>query len=288
MSITIETFFDKDTATLTHVVWDIISKKAAIIDPILNYDLYSGKSHTQSADTIIGYIKTHHLNLEWILETHIHADHLSAAHYLREQLGGKIGIGAGIKDILKLWIPIFNTANDTAIDGSDFDYLFQNNQIIALGETSITILYTPGHTPACVSYLIANTIFVGDTLFMPDVGTARTDFPGGSAQILYDSIQRILSLPDNTKIYFCHDYPTADREVSFFSTVKEEKEKNILINSKISKSQYITTRNKRDQGKPVPQLLLPSIQVNLRAGTFGKHENNGVHYIKIPINAVLT
>lgn len=286
MSITIQTFFDKDTATLTHIVSDIKTKKAAIIDPVLNYDLYSGTSHTQSADKIIAYINEHNLELHWILETHIHADHLTASHYLREKLGGKIGIGLRIQDVLKLWVPIFNTSNDTPIDGSQFDCLFEDNESISLGATSIKILYTPGHTPACASYLIDNVIFVGDTLFMPDVGTARTDFPGGSAQTLYDSIQRILSLPENTRIYFCHDYPPADREVCYFSTVKEQKEKNILIKSSISKAEYITARNQRDQGKPVPHLLLPSIQVNLRAGTFGKSESNGVQYIKIPINTV--
>ena len=205
MSTTIQTFFDKDTATLTHIVSDIKTKKTAIIDPVLNYDLYSGKSHTQSADEIIAYIKKHNLDLQWILETHIHADHLTASHYLREKLGGKIGIGARIKDVLKLWVPIFNTSNDTPMDGSQFDCLFEDNEVISLGETSIKILYTPGHTPACASYLMGNVIFVGDTLFMPDVGTARTDFPGGSAQMLYDSIQRILSLPEDTKIYFCHN-----------------------------------------------------------------------------------
>ncbi len=286
MSITIQTFFDKDTATLTHIVSDIKTKKAAIIDPVLNYDLYSGTSHTESADKIIAYIKEHNLELHWILETHIHADHLTASHYLREKLGGKIGIGLRIQDVLKLWVPIFNTSNDTPIDGSQFDCLFEDHESISLGATSIKILYTPGHTPACASYLIDNVIFVGDTLFMPDVGTARTDFPGGSAQTLYDSIQRILSLPENTRIYFCHDYPPADREVCYFSTVKEQKEKNILIKSSISKAEYITARNQRDQGKPVPHLLLPSIQVNLRAGTFGKSESNAVQYIKIPINTV--
>lgn len=287
MNITIKTFFDPDTSTLTHVVFDIKTKKTAIIDSVLNYDPYSGKSHTQSADEVISYIKANNLDLEWILETHIHADHLSAAHYLRENLGGKIGIGANIKDVLKVWVPIFNTSHDTALDGSQFDHLFKDNEIIRLGNINIKILYTPGHTPACASYLMEDVIFVGDTIFMPDIGTARTDFPGGSAETMYDSIQRILSLPDDTKIYLCHDYPPPNREVCYLSTVKEQKENNILINANISKTQYITMRNQRDEGKAVPKLLLPSIQVNLRAGTFGECENNGIHYIKIPVNTTI-
>lgn len=285
MTITTKTFFDSDTSTFTHVVSELETKKTAIIDSVLNYDLYSGKNHTQSADEMITYIKAHNLDVQWILETHIHADHVTAAYYLREKLGGKIGISARIKGVLNSWVPIFNTA-DIPLDATQFDCLFEDNDLIFLGNTAIKILYTPGHTPACVSYLIGDTIFVGDTLLMPDIGTARTDFPGGSAQTQYDSIQRILSLPDKTTIYHCHDYPPPNREICSISTVKEQKENNILINSNISKTKYIRTRHQCNEGKLIPKLLFPSIQANLRAGTFGESENNGIQYIKIPVNTI--
>lgn len=284
MSIHIQTFFDNETATFTYVVSDVKTRATAIIDSVLNYDQHSGKSQTTSADQIIAYIKENQLNVEWILETHIHADHLTASHYLQKQLGGTIGIGSRITEALQLWVPLFNTAQDTPLDASQFDKLFMDNEVFALGDTEVKVLHTPGHTSTCSSYWIEDAIFVGDTLFMPDVGTARTDFPGGSAATLYESIRRILSLPDETRIFTCHDYPPEGRKASSLSTVKEQKEKNILINTNISKEEYIALRNKRDDGKPVPKLLLPSIQVNLRAGTFGDAEKNGVHYIKIPVN----
>lgn len=284
MKLDVKFFFDKQTATFTYIVFDASTKKAAVIDSVLNYDQFSGKSNTSSADEIITYINHNHLTLEWILETHLHADHLTAAHYIREQLGGKIGIGSRIKDALNLWVPLFNTAHDTPVDASQFDVLFEDNASFKIGDLNVTVLHTPGHTPTCSCYLIEDAIFVGDTIFMPDVGTARTDFPGGSASALYDSIQRILSLPDETRIFTCHDYPPEGREVGCLSTVKTQKESNILINKTVSKEQYVAARNKRDIGKEVPKLLFPSLQVNLRAGTFGKAENNGRQYIKIPVN----
>jgi glyoxylase-like metal-dependent hydrolase (beta-lactamase superfamily II) len=284
MTIDIQYFFDKETATFTYLVLDLKTKKSAIIDSVLNYDQYSGRSKTDSADIIVNYIKKNGLTLEWILETHIHADHLSAAHYIKGAIGGKTGIGEKIIQVLDFWVPIFNTANDTPSNGSQFDKLFSDNEIFQLGDTPIKALHTPGHTPACTSYLIEDSLFVGDTLFMPDLGTARTDFPGGSASMMYDSIHRIFSLPDNTKIFVCHDYPPEGRAASYLSTVKEQKERNILINEKITKVDYVDTRNKRDEGKPVPKLLLPAIQTNLRLGDFGNPESNGIHYIKIPIN----
>ncbi|MBY0378746.1 MAG: MBL fold metallo-hydrolase [Gammaproteobacteria bacterium] len=286
MTIHIKTFFDPDTATFTYIVTDTSTNKAAVIDSVFNYDPCSGRTSTKSADEVIAYVKENNLSVQWILETHIHADHLTAACYLKEKLGGKIGIGSRIKEVLSFWIPIFNTAKDTPVDASQFDKLLTDNEVIKLGNVDIKVLHTPGHTPVCVSYLIEDAVFVGDTLFMPDIGTARTDFPGGSAETLYDSIKRILSLADETRIFTCHDYPPQGRETSSLSTVKEQKEKNVLINTTISKSQYIELRHKRDEGKSVPKLLLPSLQVNLRAGKLGESESNNISYIKIPINKI--
>lgn len=286
MAINIKTFFDPDTATFTHVVSDPSTQKCAVIDSVLDYDQYSGRTKTKSADQVIDYITEEKLSVEWILDTHIHADHITASHYLKEKLGGKIGIGAKIKDVLALWVPIFNTNKDTHLDASQFDHLFEEAEVFKLGNIDVKVLHTPGHTPACSSYLIEDAIFVGDTIFMPDIGTARTDFPGGSAASLYDSVKKILSLPDETRIFMCHDYPPEGRDVSWLATVKEQKEKNVLLHDGISKEEYVAVRNKRDEGKTVPKLLLPSIQANLRAGTFGEPEDNNVRYIKIPVDKI--
>lgn len=284
MTINIKTFFDPDTATFTHVVSDPSTQKCAIIDSVLDYDQYSGRTKTKSADQVVDYINEAKLSVEWILDTHIHADHITASNYLKEKLGGKIGIGAKIKDVLALWVPIFNTNKDTNLDASQFDHLFEDGDVFKLGNVDVKVLHTPGHTPACSSYLIEDAIFVGDTIFMPDIGTARTDFPGGSAAILYDSSKKILSLPDETRIFMCHDYPPNERDVAWLATVKEQKEKNVLLHDGISKEEYVKIRNKRDEGKAVPKLLLPSIQANLRAGTFGEPEDNNIRYIKIPVD----
>ncbi|MDP1723177.1 MAG: MBL fold metallo-hydrolase [Alphaproteobacteria bacterium] len=282
----IQAFFDKNTSTITYVVSDETTHKCAIIDPVLDYDPLLGKITTNSADILIEYIKSNALYVEWILETHIHADHLTAAHYLKVKLGGKIAIGANITEILKFWIPIFNTSQDTPLDGSQFDYLFKDNEHFSIGSLDVKIMYTPGHTPACISYLINDAIFVGDTIFMPHMGTGRTDFPGGSAEILYDSIQKILQLPPETRIFTCHDCPAEGTSALYESTVKEEKKSNILINDAITKEEYIEKRRKRDQSITVPRLLLPAIQVNMRAGYLGKAESNEMQYIKIPINKI--
>lgn len=286
MAINIKSFFDQDTATFSHILSDEDSKKAAIIDSLLGYDQYSGRSNSAAADEIIDYINQENLITEWILETHIHADHISAAQYLKRKIGGKIAIGARIKEVLNFWIPIFNSAKDTDYNASQFDHLFEDEEFFLLGNTKIKVIHTPGHTPACVSYLVEDAIFVGDSIFMPDVGTARTDFPGGNAEILYNSIQKILSLPETTRIFICHDYPPQNREVRASTTVKEEKEENILINKEVTKEEFIKMRIARDQGKAVPKLLLPAIQVNLRAGSFGDTEDNNLQYIKIPINKI--
>lgn len=280
----IEHFFDKDTATFTYVVSDELTKKCAIIDSVLDYDMYAGKTSTFSADKIIDYVKQSKLHVEWILETHVHADHLTASNYLREKLGGKIGIGEHIIEVLKFWVPLFNTSHDTPLDGSQFDHLFKDGEIFKIGTIEVRVMHTPGHTPACLSYIIGDAVFVGDTIFMPYVGTARTDFPGGSAKTLYQSIQKLLKLPDNTKIYTCHDYPPQGKSEGYVSTIAEQKLKNSMVHEGISEDEYVTARNEKDKGKAVPRLLLPSIQINLRAGKFGEQDSNGINYIKIPLN----
>ncbi len=282
----IQHFYDKETATFTYVVIDETSKKCAIIDSVMDYNMHSGKTSTSSADALIKYIIENDLTLEWILETHIHADHLTAASYLKDQLGGKIAIGENIKEVLKFWVPLFNIAKDTPIDGSQFDYLLKDGEKFSLGNLEIKAIHTAGHTPACTSYLIGDVIFVGDTIFMPKLGTARTDFPGASAKTLYNSIQKILSLPENTKIFIGHDYPENGKEAEFCCSVGQQKQNNILVNDKISEAEYVETRNKRDVGKAVPKLLFPALQINLRAGKFGLAEENGIHYVKIPLNKI--
>ncbi len=282
----IKSFFDNNTSTFTYVVSDTKTKKCAIIDSVLGYDIYSGKTSTLSLDQIIDYVKKNDLIVDWILETHVHADHLSGANYLKNKLGGKTGIGAHIKEVLKFWVPLFNTVHDTPLDGSQFNHLFHDEEKFFIGSLEVKVLNTPGHTPACISYLIGNHIFVGDTIFMPYIGTARTDFPGGKAQTLYNSIQKLLSLPEDTNIYTCHDYPLAGQSESYLSTVAEQKAYNIMVHDGISENEYITTRNNKDLNKAVPHLLLPSIQVNLRAGNLGKAEKNNIHYIKIPLNQI--
>jgi glyoxylase-like metal-dependent hydrolase (beta-lactamase superfamily II) len=277
-------FFDETTATFTYVVSDFETNKCAIIDSVLDYDMYSGKTYTTSADQVIDYITSNNFTVEWILETHVHADHLSASQYLKEKLGGKIGIGEHIKKVQEFWVPLFNISNETTVDGSQFDCLFKDGDNFKIGNIDVRVMHTPGHTPACLSYIIKDMVFAGDTIFMPYVGTSRTDFPGGSAEILYDSIQRLLALPNNTKIYTCHDYPPPDQKPNCLSTVAEQKAQNAMIHTGISKEEYIKNRNNKDKGKPVPQLLLPSIQVNIRAGNFGKAEDNNIKYIKIPID----
>lgn len=286
MTIEIKSFFDKDTATLSHVVSDPTTSSAVIIDSVLNYDQDAARSSTEGADEIIAYVNAQNLNVVWIMDTHIHADHLTASHYLKSQIGGQLVIGARIKEVLETWVPIFNIAHDTSLDASQFDVLLNDGDVIKFGEVEIKAINTPGHTPACMAYIVEDAVFVGDTLFMPDVGTARADFPGGDVVTQYESLQRILTMPDETRLFMCHDYPPEGREVTVFTTVGEEKKNNILINDMISREEYIEKRTARDATLAVPRLLLPSIQVNMRAGTFGDAENNGTQYVKIPINKI--
>lgn len=280
----IQHFFDNDTATFTYVVSDSKTKKCAIIDSVLDYDMHSGKTSTTSADKVIEYIRQNNLTVEWILETHAHADHLTGAHYLKGKLGGQIAIGEHIKDVLEFWVPLFNTTCDTPLDASQFDHLFKDEEVFYIGTLAVRVMHTPGHTPACVSYLVEDAVFVGDTIFMPYVGTARTDFPGGSAVTLYQSIQKILSLPDKTRLFTCHDYPPQGQKPNYLSTVGMQKHQNTMIKQGVSLEEYVANRTVKDRGKPVPRLLLPSIQVNIRAGSLGEPEDNGIQYIKIPLN----
>ena len=280
----IQHFYDQETATFTYIVSDEKTQKCAIIDSVLDFDITSGRTSTTQADLIIDHVKTQNLQVEWLLETHIHADHLTASQYLKEKLGGKIAIGAKITEVIKFWTPIFNSKNDT--DPTQFDKLFNDNEKFFIGSIEAKVIHTPGHTPACASYLIEDCAFVGDVIFTPQNGTGRTDFPGGSAKNSYDSIQKLLKLPDETRIFVGHDYPAEGQQPQYLCTILEQKKSNILINEKISEENYICERNQRDIGKKVPKLLLPALQFNMRAGRFGEPENNSTFYIKIPINKI--
>lgn len=279
-------FFDEATNTVSYVVADTTSGGAAIIDPVLDFDAASGRTSTDSADELIAFVRERGLQLEWILETHVHADHLTAAPYLREQLGGQIGIGENVVAIQETFKGVFNIA-DLETDGRQFDYLFSEDDAFNVGDIEARVLYTPGHTPACVTYVIGDSAFVGDTLFMPDFGTARTDFPGGDAAALYDSIQKIFALPGDTRLFMCHDYKAPGRDgFAWETSVAEQRASNIHINDTVSRADFIAMREGRDRQLGMPKLILPSIQVNVRAGNLGPAEDNGVQYLKIPINAI--
>ncbi|MFO7747710.1 MAG: MBL fold metallo-hydrolase [Orrella sp.] len=280
-------FFDQDTSTFTYVVDNGPGTACAIIDSVLSYDPKSGRTHTEGADEIIAYVKDNALKTEWLLETHAHADHLSAAPYLRQNLGGKIAIGSAIKTVQGVFKKVFNLDPSFALDGSQFDHLFEPDETFFIGDIKAQAWHVPGHTPADMAYLVNDdTVFVGDTLFMPDVGSARCDFPGGNADTLYASTRRLLSLPPETKLMMCHDYPPDGRPVRSETTVAEELAKNIHLHDGVSKDEFVHMRTTRDATLAMPTLLLPSIQVNIRAGELPPAEDNGVHYLKIPINAV--
>jgi glyoxylase-like metal-dependent hydrolase (beta-lactamase superfamily II) len=282
---TVKAFFDPQTWTYTYLVYESEGSACIVIDSVLNYDPKSGRTKTESADEVIAFIKEHRLQLEWILETHAHADHLTAAPYIQEKLGGKIAIGDHITTVQGVFKGVFNL-DDLAVDGSQFDVLIKEGEPISFGNLSFKALYVPGHTPACMAYEIGDSIFVGDTLFMPDVGTARCDFPGGSASNLYRSIQSILKYPPSTKLYMCHDYPPNGRAPEYQSTVADQKKNNIHVHDGITEEQFVAMRTKRDAGLEMPVLILPSIQVNIRAGHMPKAEGNGTAYLKIPLNAL--
>ena len=282
----VKAFFDPETWTFTYIVYSGKKSPCVVIDSVLNYDSKSGRTSTRSADEVIGFIQEEELQLDWILETHAHADHLTAAPYIQSKLGGKIVIGDHITNVQNVFKGVFNLGEQFAVDGSQFDHLLKDGESLSFGTLSLKALYVPGHTPACMAYEIGNALFVGDTLFMPDVGTARCDFPGGSAQTLYRSIQKVLSYPDETKLYMCHDYPPSDRPVAYCTTVGEEKQFNIHVHEGIGESEFVQMRNKRDATLDMPNLILPSIQVNIHAGHLPTPEANGKSYLKIPLNTL--
>jgi glyoxylase-like metal-dependent hydrolase (beta-lactamase superfamily II) len=280
----IQAFFDKGTSTITYVVYEREGGAAAIIDSVLDFDAKSGRTLTRSADDVITFIKDKQLTVEWLLETHAHADHLSAAPYLKKQLGGRIGIGAGIQQVQAAFKPILNLHGK--VDGSQFDHLFQPDEVFTIGNLTAQAMHVPGHTPADMAYHIDDAVFVGDTMFMPDVGSARCDFPGGSAAQLYQSVQRILSLPPETRLFMCHDYPPGGRAVRWETTVAEERANNIHLRDGTSEESFVAMRSARDKTLDMPTLILPAIQVNVQAGHLPDPEENGIRYLKIPLNAI--
>ena len=279
-------FFDPSTWTVSHVVREKDGPACAIVDSVLDYDPKSGRTHTASADRLIDHVTTNGLQVEWILETHAHADHLSAAHYLRKKLGGKIAIGAAITDVQTVFKRIFHLEPEFRPDGHQFDRLLQEGDTLAVGSLMVEALSVPGHTPACMAYRAGDTVLVGDTLFMPDVGTARCDFPGGNARSLYQSIGRLLRLPAETKLFMCHDYSPNDRPAAWQSTVAEQRAHNIHVHVGVSEQAFIRMRTARDATLEMPVLILPSVQINIRAGEMPPPEDNGVSYLKIPLNAL--
>jgi glyoxylase-like metal-dependent hydrolase (beta-lactamase superfamily II) len=286
MSVNIRAFFDEATFTVSYLVWDPATSTAAVIDPVLDYEPKSGRTSTKSADALLAVAAAQGLKIEWVLETHAHADHLSAGAYMREKVKAKIVIGERIKTVQSTFRTIFNMADQTT-DGSDFDRLVKDGDRIALGILTIEVLHTPGHTPACVSYRIADAVFVGDTLFMPDYGTARVDFPGGDARTLYRSIRRLLSLPPETRLFMCHDYKAPGRNTyAWETTVAAERERNVHVRDGVSEDEFVVRRTERDRTLAMPVLILPSVQVNIRAGRMPTPEANGVSYMKIPLNAL--
>ncbi len=281
--VRIQAFFDEPTSTVTYLVWDPATRQAAVIDPVLDYDHRSGKASTVSADRVLDAARADDLTIAWVLETHAHADHLSAAPYIRQRTNARVAIGEHIRDVQTIFRPVFNL-DDVSGDGSEFDRLLKDGETLQIGQLTVEVLHTPGHTPACVSYRIGDAVFVGDTLFMPDYGTARADFPGGSARTLYRSIQRLLALSPQTRIFLCHDYKAPGRDsYAWETTVAEERARNVHVREGIDEEAFVAMRQQRDATLAAPTLLLPSIQVNIRAGQLPRAESNGVHYLKIPI-----
>ncbi len=278
--------FDPATWTVTYVVYDQAGGTCAIIDSVLDYDPKSGRTSTASADQVIAFVKAQQLSVAWILETHAHADHLTAAPYLKAHLGGKTAIGHHITAVQRVFKGVFNLEGSFQVDGAQFDHLLQEDENIAIGQLTAKALYVPGHTPACVAYQVGDAVFVGDTLFMPDVGSARCDFPGGDAKTLYASARKILSLPGETRLFMCHDYPPEGRDVKFETTVAEQRAHNIHLHDGIDEAEFVRMRTERDATLAMPVLILPAVQINIRAGEFPPKDDNGVSYLKIPLNAL--
>lgn len=286
MNPIVKGFFDTDTWTVTYVVYEKPGTPCAIIDSVLNYDPKSGRTSTKSADEVINYIKSEELTVQWILETHAHADHLTAAPYIKEKLGGNVCIGENIKTVQGVFKGIFNLEPQFCVDGSQFDHLFADCETFKIGNLNAEVMYLPGHTPACIAYKIGDTVFVGDTIAMPDVGTARCDFPGGDPALLFKSIKKLLSLPSETRLFMCHDYPPQGRDVCFETTIGAEREKNVHVHDGVDEQTYVEMRTTRDKTLAMPVLILPAVQINIRAGHLPPIEDNGVSYVKIPINAL--
>lgn len=283
----IKAFFDEPTFTVTYVVHDPESRHAAIIDSVLDYDPASGRTSFSSANALVAFVEEKGLAIDWHLETHAHADHLSAAPYLKEKLGGQIAIGEQIITVQQAFGKLFNADTDFERNGSDFDHLWKDGDHFRIGNLDVTVLHVPGHTPACIAYVIGDAVFVGDTMFMPDYGTARADFPGGDARTLYQSAMRLLSLPPETRLFMCHDYlPEGRKDYVWETTVEAERQANVHIHDGVSEDEFVAMREARDKTLAMPRLILPSVQVNMRAGHFPPAEDNGVTYLKIPVNAV--
>ena len=283
----IQPFFDSVTSTVSYVVYAPGQPQCAIIDPVLDYDAASAHTRTDSADAIVAWVREQGLQVQWILETHAHADHLSAAPYLKRQLGGRIAIGEHIRTVQATFRKIFNLEPGFATDGSQFDHLFKADEQFAIGSLQVQALHVPGHTPADMAYRIDDAVFVGDTLFMPDVGTARCDFPGGDARELYRSIQRLLALPPDTRLFMCHDYPpNGTREPKWECTVADQRARNIHVRDGVSQEEFVALREKRDAGLGLPRLIIPSVQVNIRAGQLPPADDNGVRYLRVPLNTL--
>ncbi|OYU40348.1 MAG: MBL fold metallo-hydrolase [Pseudorhodobacter sp. PARRP1] len=283
----VHAFFDEATNTITYLLREPAGRACAVVDSVLDFDYASGRTDTRSADAVIGYIRAEDLDLQWILETHVHADHLSAAPYIQEALGGKIGIGDQITVVQETFGKVFNEGTRFARDGSQFDRLFRDGDSLMVGQMRVDVMHTPGHTPACLSYVAGDAAFVGDTLFMPDFGTARCDFPGGSAAVMFDSVQRILALPDATRIFVGHDYKAPGRDTfAWESTVGAQKALNVHIGSGRSRADFVALREARDATLAMPRLIIPSLQINMRAGQMPEPEDNGLSYLKVPLNGL--
>jgi glyoxylase-like metal-dependent hydrolase (beta-lactamase superfamily II) len=283
---TVKAFFDAATWTVSYVVYDQAGGHCALVDSVLDYDAKSGRTATRSADALLAFVSEQALTVQWILETHAHADHLSAAHYLREKVGGKIAIGAAITQVQKVFKGIFHLESEFQPDGGQFDHLLQDGEVFAIGKLQAQALSVPGHTPACMAFQVGDSVFVGDTLFMPDVGTARCDFPGGSAHNLYQSVRKLLSLPPDTRLFMCHDYPPPGRQPTWQCTVADQRAHNIHLHDGVTEAEFVSLRTRRDATLEMPVLILPAVQVNIRAGALPPAEDNGVAYLKIPLNAL--
>jgi glyoxylase-like metal-dependent hydrolase (beta-lactamase superfamily II) len=282
----VQPFYDLNTGTMTYVVYERAGSAAAVVDPVLDYDPKAARTSTQSADAVIAFVREQRLSVEWILETHAHADHLSAAPYLRRELGGKIAIGESIRTVQGVFKKIFDLEPEFRLDGSQFDHLFADGETFRIGAFDASAIYVPGHTPADMAYRIGDALFVGDTLFMPDLGTARCDFPGGDARAMYRSIQRLLALDPGTRVFVCHDYPPDARGPQWQSSVREQREQNIHVGGGKSEDEFVAMREARDATLGMPTLILPAIQVNIRAGQFPDASGNGTTFLKIPLNAL--